>query len=186
MARRTCVACREEADRDGDDLIRLVRSPDGRAIVDLRGKLPGRGAWVHAKASCLSRVEKRPGALRLGGPVVVEGLSESVQKLVVAAALDGLSMAQAAGAVIGGAQQLESALQKGMIHSVIVASDAADRTVAKLREAAEERVAFVTLPLSTDELGPRIGRGPRAAVGVTSSRAGVHLRRQLRRLADLG
>lgn len=186
MARRTCAACREDADRDQDDLIRLVRSPDGCAVVDLKGKLPGRGAWVHSRQACVAKAQQRPGSLRLGNDLVVEDLSGAIRARVVRAAMDGLSMAAGAGAVISGAHQLKAALEKDMLHSVIVASNASPRSVADLRSAAKERVAFVTLPALTMELGHQIGRGERAAVGVTSSRAGVHLRRQLRRLADLG
>lgn len=186
MGSRSCAACREKAERDGDDLVRLVRSPDGHVVVDLRGKLPGRGAWVHARATCVAKVEQRPGALRLGTPISATGLVGEMRSRIVNAALDGISMAQAAGAVVSGAQQLQAALSKGMLHSVLLADDASDRTVADLMDVAGEQVRMVRFPISTVDLGARIGRGPRAAVGVTSSRAGVHLRRQLRRLADLG
>lgn len=141
---------------------------------------------MHARAACLDRVAKRPASLRLGGPVEAGGVAELVRQAVVGAALDGLSLAQASGALVSGFDKLSAALKNGTVHSVALAQDASERTVSDLREAADERIRFAVLPLSAVALGGRIGRGPRAAVGVTTSRSGTHLRRQLRRLDDLG
>jgi predicted RNA-binding protein YlxR (DUF448 family) len=47
------VACRQvKAKRD---LIRVVRGADGRLSVDLRGKAPGRGAYLCPDEACLER-----------------------------------------------------------------------------------------------------------------------------------
>ena len=46
---RMCVACRQSQDKK--TLIRLVRTPEG-IVVDETGKLPGRGAYLHADPSC--------------------------------------------------------------------------------------------------------------------------------------
>jgi predicted RNA-binding protein YlxR (DUF448 family) len=44
------VACRETGEKR--TLIRLVRLIDGRVVVDGRGRLPGRGAYLCAKLEC--------------------------------------------------------------------------------------------------------------------------------------
>jgi hypothetical protein len=44
-----CVACRQSQDKKS--LIRLVRTSEG-IVVDETGKLPGRGAYLHADATC--------------------------------------------------------------------------------------------------------------------------------------
>ena len=49
---RTCVGCRRRADQD--HLVRYVLD-DGRAILDRRARLPGRGAWLHADPRCWER-----------------------------------------------------------------------------------------------------------------------------------
>ncbi len=49
---RTCVACRQTAGKRA--LIRIVRSPEG-VQVDPRGKLPGRGAYLHPARKCWER-----------------------------------------------------------------------------------------------------------------------------------
>lgn len=52
IPQRTCVGCRETLSKRA--LIRVVRSPDG-VCVDLNGKLPGRGAYLHDRVSCWER-----------------------------------------------------------------------------------------------------------------------------------
>ena len=180
------MACRETAERD--ELIRYVLSPDGQVILDYRGRLPGRGAWLHVKGECVAKLEERPGMLQraLKAPAEVHGIREGLLGAVVEAMLDGLSMAAAAGALIGGQDVLEQALRENRIVEVLVANDASMRTVASLRTAADAAVAFSVVPLGRDALGARVGRGSRAALGVTASRAASHLSRQLRRLRALG
>jgi predicted RNA-binding protein YlxR (DUF448 family) len=47
------VACRRV--RAKRELIRVVRDADGRLSVDLRGKAPGRGAYLCPDDACLTR-----------------------------------------------------------------------------------------------------------------------------------
>ncbi|HXF57889.1 MAG TPA: YlxR family protein [Actinomycetota bacterium] len=57
---RTCVGCRGRAAKA--ELLRVVRTPDGRVAVDPSGRLPGRGAYVHRREACVERAGRR-GAL---------------------------------------------------------------------------------------------------------------------------
>lgn len=41
---RTCVVCRER--RQKDELLRIVRTPEGQVVFDSTGRLNGRGAYV--------------------------------------------------------------------------------------------------------------------------------------------
>ncbi len=47
---RTCIVCR--AVKDKGDLIRVVRTPEGRLLVDPSGKANGRGAYLCRQTSC--------------------------------------------------------------------------------------------------------------------------------------
>jgi predicted RNA-binding protein YlxR (DUF448 family) len=182
---RTCVACREAA--GPEDLVRLVAHPEtGRVIVDYRGKLPGRGAWVHPSAACVRAVEQQPGRLRrtLKVECWTEGLSEQLLGLVEGAVLDGLSIAAASGSLVGGHDRLRAALEAGEIAVVAVAAGASDRTLQSLAEVAGD-VSFIPISLDAGELGDRIGRGARAALGVLSTRPAGFLVRQLKRLTAL-
>jgi predicted RNA-binding protein YlxR (DUF448 family) len=53
LPQRTCVACRTT--RPKRELVRVVRSPLGELSVDLRGKAPGRGAYLDPDPECLER-----------------------------------------------------------------------------------------------------------------------------------
>ena len=50
---RMCVGCREMKEKR--DLIRIVRTPEGDAVLDATGKRSGRGAYVCRQADCLRR-----------------------------------------------------------------------------------------------------------------------------------
>lgn len=57
MGVRTCLGCRQEADKP--TLVRIVRGPDGRAAVDRTGRAPGRGAYLHRDPDCIEIASKR-------------------------------------------------------------------------------------------------------------------------------
>jgi len=52
IPQRTCVGCHQTLAKR--QLVRLVRTPEG-VRVDLTGRLPGRGAYLHDKRSCWER-----------------------------------------------------------------------------------------------------------------------------------
>src|SRR4051812_1877274 len=59
---RTCVACRKPGVRG--ELFRWVEGPDGEIAVDVKARLPGRGAWVHPTRECIAMAVKRHAAER--------------------------------------------------------------------------------------------------------------------------
>ncbi|MET7641750.1 YlxR family protein [Streptomyces sp. NPDC005438] len=78
---RMCVGCRGRSVKD--DLLRVVLS-EGRCVPDHRGTLPGRGAYVHPKVTCLDSALRRrafPRALRSGGPLDTTELFHDVERL---------------------------------------------------------------------------------------------------------
>jgi predicted RNA-binding protein YlxR (DUF448 family) len=54
---RTCVACRQEAGKR--TLIRIVRGPEGGVQVDLSGRAPGRGAYLHRDPGCIENARRK-------------------------------------------------------------------------------------------------------------------------------
>jgi len=54
---RSCVACRRVGDKR--DLVRIVRTPEGRVALDLKGKVPGRGAYVCRNRNCWLQARNR-------------------------------------------------------------------------------------------------------------------------------
>ena len=53
---RQCIGCREQKPKN--QLIRVVRSPEGEVSLDFRGKAPGRGAYLCRDAACLKKALK--------------------------------------------------------------------------------------------------------------------------------
>lgn len=53
---RQCLGCREMKPKN--ELIRVVRSPEGEVSIDMRGKAPGRGAYICPEAACLKKALK--------------------------------------------------------------------------------------------------------------------------------
>ena len=53
---RQCVGCREMKPKK--ELVRVVKSPEGVISMDIRGKAPGRGAYVCRNVECLRRAIK--------------------------------------------------------------------------------------------------------------------------------
>jgi uncharacterized protein len=51
------VGCRQTRPRV--DLVRLGCGADGAVVVDARGTMPGRGAWVCGDAECVERGVRR-------------------------------------------------------------------------------------------------------------------------------
>jgi len=50
IPQRTCVGCgRVQGKRE---MVRVVRTPEGRVEIDLTGKRNGRGAYIHKARSC--------------------------------------------------------------------------------------------------------------------------------------
>jgi predicted RNA-binding protein YlxR (DUF448 family) len=74
------VGCRARADRAS--LLRVVVA-DGVLVVDLKRRLPGRGASVHPDPACVELADKRRAfvrALRVDGPLDVTPVRQHVQQ----------------------------------------------------------------------------------------------------------
>ena len=102
MAERTCIITRQIL--TPHQLIRFVAAPDGFAVADLTGRLPGRGAWVTASESAI-REANRLGHFKraLGG-----GLHSDDETIILIAAqlrarvLSIAGLARRSGILVGG------------------------------------------------------------------------------------
>ena len=54
---RRCVSCRENRQRD--ELLRVVKTADGKFQVDFKGKAQGRGAYICKNSKCAAAAKKR-------------------------------------------------------------------------------------------------------------------------------
>ncbi|MEO0600281.1 MAG: DUF448 domain-containing protein [Myxococcota bacterium] len=186
---RQCLGCRDRTDRGS--LIRLVASPDGQLVVDLKGRLPGRGAWVHPRPECVAAVVSRPGLLHrtLRQRVDASRLAEQLQEAVQNALFHGLSLAAAGGGLVVGFDRLSFAIVEGRVQDVLVAKDASPRTVQALTRVLESNGSDqvpLPIPWTREAIGTQIGQGACAVLGVVAMPATDYLRAQLQRFRDLG
>ncbi|HEY0439040.1 MAG TPA: RNA-binding protein [Xanthobacteraceae bacterium] len=116
------------------EMVRFVIDPAGAVVPDVRRKLPGRGVWVtgtrEAVASAVARNAfargfKKP--VRTGPELVNE-----TERLLEAAALDALGMANKAGQVVCGFSKVEAAVATPAAAALLHAADAGSDGVRKL------------------------------------------------------
>ena len=161
---RRCAVTREPQARDA--LIRFVAAPDGEIVPDLKGELPGRGVWVGcARDTVEQAVRRNVFAASLGRAVrPPEGLADTVERLLVARAMNYLALANKAGQVVCGFAKVEAAIERSTLAAVLHAADAAADGVAKLdRKAATIGKARGYEPrivtwFTRDELSLALGR----------------------------
>ncbi len=136
---RTCIVTRQT--KPVDQLLRFVQAPDGTVVPDLRRRLPGRGVWVTATRDAVATAErKRLFARGFKSDARVEsGLADRVEKLLVDAALAGLSMARKAGCVVTGFTKVEAAIARDKVVAIIEAADGAEDGVRKIAAALRRR-----------------------------------------------
>ena len=108
MAERTCIATGQTL--PPHKLIRFVAAPDGYAIADLAGRLPGRGAWVTAEEYVIRKADQKGQLKRaLGGGLKsvdadIATIAAGLRARIIATA----SMARRSGMLFGGGGKLLS------------------------------------------------------------------------------
>src|SRR3954454_8768817 len=98
-----------------DEPIRLVVSPQGEVIPDLKRKLPGRGLWVSASRQAVAEAFRRNHFAR-GFKREVRAaatLAVDTEALLVRSVSEALAMAAKAGQVVSGFSKVEGALKVG-------------------------------------------------------------------------
>jgi predicted RNA-binding protein YlxR (DUF448 family) len=165
-ATRTCVVCRRHLDQE--DGVRVVLGPDGTPALDLRRKLPGRGAWVCwqekcllglGQKGCLSRTFKQnvpiPAPSEAGEPwplATVRQWRHRRQRELVAAGVG-------AGQVRSGSSVVQSLVQSGWAHDLALAADAGATVAGDWEKKARGyELPLHRLVLTSEELASAMGR----------------------------
>ncbi|MBK7581583.1 MAG: DUF448 domain-containing protein [Myxococcales bacterium] len=121
---RTCVGCHEEAAPAG--LVRFVLTPEGGLVPDLGGGSHGRGAWVHARAKCISEACRKgfmksfKSAVEADPAVLSELIARAAERRIFAL----LASALGSRRLVVGAAEVKEALGRRQARLVIVATDA--------------------------------------------------------------
>ena len=164
MAERTCITTGQTL--TPHKLIRFVAAPDGYAVADLAGRLPGRGAWVTAEDSVIRKADQKSHLKRAIG-VGLKSVDADITAIAVglrARIIATASMARRAGMVIGGGGKL---LSEGHFEGLLAAADASPRELAKMKSKLD--VDWVSQSFSATELGRICGRDSLSFVGLRAS-----------------
>ena len=172
---RRCVAT-GEALAPGAPAIRFVRGPDGRAVPDLAGRLPGRGAWVTPRRDLVARAARRGLARAFraethvpGGP---DAFADRVGELLAERALAALGMARRAGQLHAGFEAVSK--RAGQLSAYVTPQDASEDTVARVasRVAAAGPAPHIRVPTDAASLAHAIGEPAAVHLGLMGGKAG--------------
>lgn len=169
---RTCIGCKTR--RGQGELLRLVCAAGGEVMVDWKGRAPGRGVYVCCDARCfrnafrpsrLNPIFRRPAIAPALDAVVGATVSSLRERLGT-----WLSIAQRAGGLVSGHTSVRRACGRSKVVYMIVAEDSAVQRAAEYRVwCAEQNIPYVML-FTKEELGRRIGKSSRSAVGLLNPR----------------
>ena len=84
---RQCLGCREMKPKQ--ELIRVVRSPEGEVSLDFKGKKPGRGAYVCPDPTCLQKARKSRALERAFSAPLPDAVWEALEEQMKAGEEDG-------------------------------------------------------------------------------------------------
>ncbi len=76
---RTCVITKEKLEKR--ELIRVVRTKEGNIIVDLTGKLNGRGAYLKKDLEVIKKAQKSKILERILGIEIPSSVYEELEKI---------------------------------------------------------------------------------------------------------
>ncbi|WP_406701408.1 DUF448 domain-containing protein [Sphingomonas caeni] len=180
---RKCILSGDREARE--HLVRLVLSPDGEVLPDIRAKAPGRGAWIGVTRAELETAQgkgKLKGALarafKTGDIRIPEDLGERIAAQLQRGALDRLGLEAKAGGVVTGGEKLDKAARSGKLHLLLHASDAGADGAGKLAQAwrvGSDRegsgLKGLVLPIPRTILSLALGRENVVHAGLTDARA---------------
>ncbi len=76
---RMCVSCREMKEKN--QLLRLVNTGE-QIVVDLTGKLSGRGVYICRCKACVQKAYKNKGFSKVNGFSITEELLDQLEKII--------------------------------------------------------------------------------------------------------
>ncbi|MCJ2024566.1 RNA-binding protein [Methylobacterium sp. J-067] len=162
---RTCIVTRVA--QAPDEMIRFVRGPDGTVVPDLRGKLPGRGAWISARREVVAlAVKKNLFSRAFKGPTPVGAdLPDRLGEALRAELRQAIAMANKAGSIVAGFGKVESAIGAdpgvaAVIHAAEASPDGRRKIAAALMRRHGQAISGIPIvdDLSEDELDMALGR----------------------------
>lgn len=184
---RTCLGCREEKEKR--ELVRLVASPEGEVVIDYKGNLPGRGAYICPREACIRDAFSRKQISRAfkGASIVqVEEFIGLLRERVLDRLSSLLSLSRKAGKAEDGREIVEKGLAKGSIRLLLLAEDVSAGSFKGMTEKCDRKGIRYHSFLSKDKIGALLGKDERGAVGITDESFAQQIEKEIVRLRSLG
>jgi predicted RNA-binding protein YlxR (DUF448 family) len=77
---RSCVVTKEKLPKN--ELLRIVRTPEGNVMVDLTGKMNGKGAYIKKDIAVLEKCKKSKILDRLLETEISTNIYDSIEKII--------------------------------------------------------------------------------------------------------
>lgn len=153
---RRCIVSGDLECKEG--LVRFVVGPDGQAVPDLAGRLPGRGMWVGARRELIEQAVRRKAFSKAAkAPVAAAAdLADQVERLLAGRCADVLGLCKRAGLAVAGHDKVSEWLDFRKVAVLLQASDGSPQGRNKLAARAAN-LPVVTI-LTREELGLALGR----------------------------
>lgn len=185
---RTCLGCRQVMDQD--QLFRFVCSPAGEILADLKGRLPGRGAYLCNSRECIETAVRKKqfdrAFHRACQPVTGKALVEDVARVLLAHLASLLGMARKSANFVAGSNAVLDALsRKKPLAVVILAGDISLQIGEKIRHKALMQKVMTTVLFDKLELGRILGRAERSVVGLPDGKLAEAFLDDLLRYQDI-
>jgi len=185
---RTCLGCRQV--KDQSELIRFVRSPEGQVLVDLKGRLPGRGAYLCNSRECMTAALSRQQFNRAFRcdcqPTELSELTDRVARELLRQLANLLGMARKSANLVAGSNAVLDALKrKRAISAIILARDISPQIGDKIRQNAARQDILTTELFDKMELGRILGRAERSVVGLSDGKLAEAFISDWRRYKDI-
>jgi uncharacterized protein len=176
---RRCVVSGRTGARES--FLRFVAGPDGSVVPDIEGKLPGRGLWLSMSRAALDEaIAKNAFSKAARAPLKAPpGFADTVDRLLLRRALEGLSLAKRAGAVAAGFVKAKTLIDKGGAGLVVEALDASRAERARLGGRDIETITGLT----AEDMGAALGRDNAVHVALRAGPLAERVKTDLTRLA---
>ena len=156
---RTCSACRVKTDKQ--NLIRIVKSPEGKPVIDISKKLPGRGVYICPDIECIELAKKSGSLSRaLKTKIDDENFWSELENFAKNFALNEnlklrsiLGLSRKSGHLLIGSERIENSKEKKIL--VMLANDCSEGVKNFL--ASHENFIHITLNMNVEELSEIIG-----------------------------
>tara|TARA_B100001057_G_scaffold475314_1_gene541968 strand:- start:536 stop:1114 length:579 start_codon:yes stop_codon:yes gene_type:complete len=166
-------------------MLKLVLSPDGKIILDLNEKLPGKHIWISSERNSLVEAESKNlfsnffGISKDENKKILYSITSFLKKRII----QRISLARKSSFAICGYEKIKSALLQDKIDLLIQACDGSKKEKSRLRGKFYNK--FLIECLKSSEIGVAFGRNYTIHAGILSNGFNEKFKNDVQKLNNL-